>query len=120
MDEFIHFDRYGKIVVATIQGASRLDASNAELFHATLEEFSKTHPGAHVLLNFHHVEYISSAVISVILRFNKALGAKKGSLRICALNEYVGKVFEVTGLTPVFRPMENVQKAAETFDADLS
>jgi len=115
-DELIHFDRYGGIEVGTVRGTEKLDAANVEAFGQALAAFIQHHPDGHLLLNLHHVTYLSSAVLSEMLKAGKELEGGGGSLRVCALHDYVRTVFEVTNLDSLFRPMESVREAAEAYN----
>jgi anti-sigma B factor antagonist len=60
-----------------------------------------------ILLNFNELDYISSAGLRVLLATAKKLSASGGTLRICALNDVVQEVFDVSG----FSTLLNVDKA---------
>jgi anti-sigma B factor antagonist len=58
-----------------------------------------------IVVDFSDVPYISSAGLRVLLSTAKQLRAKGGELRVCALNDAVQEVFEISGfntLLPVF------------------
>ncbi|NIA14680.1 MAG: anti-sigma factor antagonist [Nitrospiraceae bacterium] len=115
----IQFDLYGKIHIGTVQGTKRLDAQNVDALDAAVSAFIEANPGAHLLLNLHHVEYVTSAVLSVMLHARNQLKKSGGGVRVCALHSYCRKVFEVMGLSEVFKAQDNVQEAAETYIASL-
>jgi len=116
-NEFIHFDVYGAIVIGTIQGAARLDTTNAQLFGEALVGHVEQTPDIHLLLNLSKVDYLSSAIITEIIRARNVLQNANGSMRLCGANEYVLNVFKVTGLDKLFSPVHPVREAAE---ADIS
>ena len=115
----IEFDLYDKIYIGTVQGAKRLDTESVEAFDTAMSAFVEAHAGAHLLLNLHHVEYIISAALSVMLHARNQLLESGGSLRVCALRDHCRKVFEVMELTEVFKTHDNVQEAAEADIAGL-
>ena len=118
-NEFIHFDIYGQIVIATVQGAERLDTSNAQVFGEALVAYVEEHPSSHILLNLSKVEYLSSAIITEIIRAHKRLQEHSGGMRVCGANEYIASVFHVTGLEKIFFPIHQVREAAEEYNDEL-
>ena len=54
-----------------------------------------------VLADLGALEYISSAGLRVLLWTAKQLGAKKGELRVCSLNETVREVFDMSGFSSI-------------------
>lgn len=114
-EEIIHFDAYSTIFVGTVRGTTRLDATNAPEFAAALDAFVESHSGVHLLLNFHPVEYMSSVILSAIVKAHKALEKNGGSMRVCALNPNVANVFQITQLDTLFHPMPQVRQAAEAY-----
>ena len=111
----IHFDAYGDIVIATVQGFAELDAVRAKEFGDTVIARVAEHPQIHLLLNLHHVNYVSSAGISAIIRISHAAEDGGGSVRVAGVNDDVLTVFEVTNLRDLFHIEQNVQDAAERY-----
>jgi len=118
-DGIVHFDLYGKIFVASIQGTPRLDQSNHDEFGQALQAHIEDHPGCHLLINFSGVEFISSAVLSEIIHAMRLTEKEGGSVRVCAMNKYVASVFEVTQLMEKFKAGGHVRDAAEAFNQDI-
>jgi anti-sigma B factor antagonist len=53
-----------------------------------------------LVLDFEHVDYISSAGLRVLLSAHKAM-SKKGGMKVTNVNEMVREVFEVTGFSDI-------------------
>lgn len=96
------FEDFGEITVATIRAAKVLDALNVTEFGQEVLEYVKDHPETHMLIDFQYVHYLSSAVLTELLRIKEALETKKGALRLCNLNADIRRVFEITNLDQVF------------------
>ncbi|HQE83772.1 MAG TPA: STAS domain-containing protein [Candidatus Hydrogenedentes bacterium] len=109
----------GRVVIVTITGAPRLDATNAEPLGRQLLEYCAKCPGSHVLLDLHYVEYLSSAAISQVIKTYRELERAGGGLRVCGVNPYVADLFHVTNLDTIFHSLEDVTEAAKQYNADL-
>jgi anti-anti-sigma factor len=115
----LQIDRYGKISIATILETPRLDATNAEPLGSLLADYCAKHPGSHLLLDLHLVEYLSSAVISRIIKAYRELVEQGGGLRVCGINPYVADVFHVTNLDVILHSVGDVTEAADQYNSDL-
>lgn len=98
----VEFEVRGAITIGTIRAGSVLDAMNVSHFGAQLNAYVQQHPGPRLLLDFHLVEYLSSAVLTELLRVNQACKQDGGDLRLCSLNKDIMKVFEITNLDKLF------------------
>ena len=76
----------------------RLDTNTTAGAQAQIEEFLDA-GSASVLLNCEQLEFISSAGLRMMLAIAKRLTASNGELKVCALNETVREVFEISGFT---------------------
>lgn len=101
-DKLIEFDVRGAITIGRIEAGSVLDAMNVTQFGSQVGEYVKRNPGLRLLLDFGKVEYLSSAVLTELLRVNQACKAGGGDLKLCALNKDIAKVFEITNLDKMF------------------
>ncbi|MFO8061081.1 MAG: STAS domain-containing protein [Bacillota bacterium] len=96
-----------------------LDAVNVTQFGNEVLEFVKKHPGINLMLNFANVDYLSSAVLTELLRINQAVQDARGSLRLCGLKNEVRKVFEITNLDKIFTIYGDYQQALKRFERSL-
>jgi anti-sigma B factor antagonist len=58
-----------------------------------------------MILDFQELDYISSAGLRVILKATKNLKGAEGKLVLCAMQDYVKEVFEISGFDS-FLPIE--------------
>lgn len=98
----LSFVRQGPISVGTIQQAQMLDTFNVAEFGKQLDAFVVRQPSANLLLNFEHVDYLSSAVLTELLRVNKKIEQNGGSMRLYGLSDAIREVFEITNLDKLF------------------
>jgi anti-sigma B factor antagonist len=50
-----------------------------------------------MIINFEHLDYISSAGLRVILKTTKDLKRSDGRIMLCSMQDYVKEVFEIAG-----------------------
>ncbi len=121
-DELIEFRPSSKVTVGTISGTTVLDGLSVPNFGNHVLEYVKDKPGLHLLLNFEHVTYMSSAGLTELLRINETLQTSSGSIRLCNLSSDIRKVFKITNLDQVFsiHEDENVESAVQRYERSLN
>jgi anti-sigma B factor antagonist len=82
----------------------RLDSNTATGFEQTLFECIENGT-QRLILDFQDLDYISSAGLRVILKATKNLKNSQGKLVLCAMQDYVKEVFEISGFDS-FLPIE--------------
>ncbi|HOE65429.1 MAG TPA: STAS domain-containing protein [Candidatus Hydrogenedentes bacterium] len=113
------FESHGRIVEGRIQATSVLDAMNVARFGAEAIGFIKTHAGVNLLLDFTQVDYLSSAVLTELLRIHETIKTVNGSLRLCGMNPDIQKVFEITNLNKVFTLYGSRKDAVAKYERSL-
>jgi len=68
-----------------------------------------------LVLDFRHVEFVSSAVLGLLFRISKKVYEQRGELRLCNIHPGIYEVFKITRLTSVFDIYEDVDSAARSF-----
>lgn len=118
----LSFDKHGVITVGTISEANMLDAMNVTEFGNEVLAFVKGKDGVHLLLNFEHVDYMSSAALTELLRINENLRKTNGSVRLTGLTKDIRKVFQITNLEKLFviHDDDAVDQAVSRFERALS
>ena len=82
----------------------RLDSNTAMGFEQKLFECMENGT-QRMILDFQELDYISSAGLRVILKATKNLKSGEGKLVLCAMQDYVKEVFEISGFYS-FLPIE--------------
>lgn len=77
--------------------SGRLDTNTAPLLEADIKD--DVEKVSDIEFDFTNLEYVSSAGLRVLLMYQKALSAKKGSLVIKHVNDEVMSVFDMTGFS---------------------
>ena len=101
-DRIVDFVEEGNIVVGTIRTTSVLSAINVADFGNEVVAFIVGRPGINLLLSFENVDYLSSAVLTELLRINKAIQEAQGQLRLCSVSKVILEIFQITNLDKMF------------------
>jgi len=118
-ESLLDFREEGRITVGTIHSASVLDALNVTEFGQEAVQYVESNPGLHLLLNFENVGYLSSAVLTELLRIKEAAEKTGGTLRLCAVNTDIRKVFEITNLDKVFVIYGSLDDALHRYERSI-
>lgn len=107
----VAFKRVGRITVATVCSSSVLSALNVAEFGSQMVKQVKGKRGINLLLSLENVDYLSSAVLTELLRINKIVQELEGHLRICAVSPNIREIFQITNLDKLFVLSEDSVKA---------
>lgn len=101
-EQIVEFSDQGRVNVGTVRTSSVLSTINVVEFGNEVIAYIEARPGINLLLNFENVDYLSSAVLTELLRINKAIEAAKGQLRLCGVSKVIMEVFQITNLDKMF------------------
>lgn len=108
----IAVSKVGEVKVLRFEG--KLDTKSSPDAQAVLSEVIEN--GAEkILINFEKLVYISSAGLRVLLAAAKQMKEGSGELRICALNDVVREVFEISGFDTILAVAVSEPEALEHF-----
>ncbi len=92
-----------------------LDESVLEDIRGTLGQLVEAAPVPKLLLDFGHVDHMSSAALGLLINMHKSIREKNGQLRLCAIQPQIYEVFVTTKLNKVFRVLNTRAEAMESF-----
>jgi len=95
-------------IVVTISG--RLDAVTAPEYEKKIRELIES-GNIYMVVDFEHLDYISSAGLRGLLVMVKLLNAKGGRVCLANVNGNVHSVFDMCGLTALFKMENSVAEA---------
>ena len=98
------------IVSITIKG--RLDADSSPEAEKVVKDALEGQT-TRVLFNLASLEYLSSAGLRVLLGAAKEMRRKNGKIVLCALNEFVKEIFEVSGFQSLIPIAESVESGIQ-------
>ncbi len=104
----IKVDKIDGHVVVSLSG--RIDSAAAVEFEEKLIEVIDT--GTNVMIvDFLHVQFISSAGLRVLLLAAKKVKPYGGKLILCEMSKDVREVFDISGFSSIFDIQDNVSRA---------
>jgi anti-anti-sigma factor len=101
----------GNSLIVSLTG--RLDTATAPVFDRQVQEDVTASDKKRVVLDFSKLVYISSLGISSVLIIAKTINQRGGELVLCGLTGIVREVFQITGLTSVFKVFPTADAALE-------
>lgn len=89
---------HGAVVVAP---AGRVDSTTSDQLERHLSALVASGE-RRIVVDFSHVDYISSAGLRVMLVLAKRMKDARGAVALCAMGDPVRHVFELAGFMPLF------------------
>jgi anti-sigma B factor antagonist len=92
-----------------------LEETDVRALRGALQGVVEPAAGIHLVLDFRHVRFLSSAVLGLLIRISKRIYEQGGALRLCNIHPGIYEVFKITRLTSVFEIYEDVDSAVASF-----
>ena len=92
-----------------------LEETDIRALREAVESIVEQAPGIHLVLDFRHVKFLSSAVLGLLIRISKKVYEQDGQLRLCNIHPGIYEVFKITRLTNIFEIYEDVEIATQSF-----
>lgn len=109
--------RIGELAIVRFTDKKIVDSGNIEEMGEEMFSLVDKEHIKHVLLNFHGVEFLSSAALNKLILMDKKIKAVGGILRICELTEDILQVFLITRLNRVFDIRKTEAEGLKAFGA---
>ncbi len=113
MDVDVKWGKKGEIVIAMLAG--RFSSANAALFERLLENGVDSSNDA-LILDFEHVTFLSSSGLRVALTIARKFKGPGKKFAICALQEGVRAIVQVSGFDKVIPVYDSQVSAVEAFE----
>ena len=98
--------------IVCIEIIGRLDADSSPEAEKVVKDAIKDQT-TRILFNLASLEYLSSAGLRVLLGAAKEMRRKDGKIVLCALNEFVKEIFEVSGFQTLIPITDTVESGIE-------
>ncbi|MFZ0034445.1 MAG: STAS domain-containing protein [Sedimentisphaerales bacterium] len=67
-----------------------------------------------LILDFRNVQFLSSAVLGLLIRVSKKVYERDGQLKLCSIDPKIYKIFKITRLTKIFDIYQDIESAVES------
>lgn len=101
--------------ITVIVPEGQLDAHTAPDFERFLEQRVRDEHKVNVVLDFHALDYISSAGLGVLMGLIEEVRAENGDIKLAALPEKIYHVLDLLGFPMVFQIYLTVREAIAAF-----
>ncbi len=107
--------KHENVLVAYFQDVRIIDETRIQSLGQELNDLVVNTENRNIVLNFHNVSFMSSAMIGKLIQFAKHCSSIDVQLRLCNINENVSEVFKLMKLEKVFAIDEDEEKSIEAF-----
>lgn len=105
-------NRQGEIVILAVHG--KLDASTSPLFEEKVQPMLERGDRL-FLVDFTHLDYISSAALRRLLLLAKKAGEAGGRVALVSLQSHIREIFDMAGFTSIFPIYASQEEAIRSF-----
>lgn len=92
-----------------------LEDTDVRALRESIEAVIEQAGHVHLVLDFRHVRFLSSAVLGLLIRVSKRVAEQGGQLKLANIHPGIYEVFKITRLTNIFDIYESVDSAAQSF-----
>jgi anti-sigma B factor antagonist len=94
----VEFSKQGRVDIGTIHMASVLSPISISEFGEEVLSYVQSRQRLYLLLNFENVDYLSSAVLTELIKIHRAVHDTGGELRLCTVSPTIREIFRITNL----------------------
>lgn len=103
----------GGIVAAIPTDAKILDEEQIQSLEKTFMPLIEQNVGIRLLVDFSHVQFLTSSVLGLLIRIHRKVLQSDGQLRLCCIDGKILDIFKITRLDKVFAIYPDRQSAVE-------
>ena len=105
----------GSATVVSFTDERILEENDINELQESIMSIIESAPGKiSLILDFGNVQFLSSAVLGLLIRISKRIYERQGQLRLCNINPKIYEIFKITRLTKTFDIYTDVESAAES------
>ena len=104
------------IAVVTLTHKKILDESDIQAIENSLVPLIEQTPGIKLVLDFKEVQFLSSAVLGLLIRISKKIYESNGQFKLCNINDKIFQIFTITRLDRIFDIFKTQEAAINSLD----
>ena len=89
------------------------DQAIAAIGNSIMSVIESADGGMNLILDFIKVQFLSSAMLGLLIRVSKRVYQRDGQLRLCNISPKIYEIFKITRLTKIFDIYPDVESASE-------
>jgi len=103
----------GNATIATFVDEKILEEKDIKALQESIMSVVEQAEQMNLILDFHNVRFLSSAVLGLLIRISKKVYERDGQLRLCNIDPKIYEIFRITRLTKIFDIYRDVESAVE-------
>jgi anti-sigma B factor antagonist len=105
----------GNVCVVELRDRKILEELQIDQIAGRLSELVEAEPTPRLLLDFGHVEHLSSGALGVLITLNKQVAERQGQLVLAGIHPQIYEVFKITRLNRLFNIQTTTEEALKAF-----
>ena len=111
----LRIERDGGVTVIRFNDRNILDEASIQAIGEEILRQVETSPSPKLLIDFTHVDHLSSAALGTLITVNNKVRQKDGQLRLCNIDPQIYEVFVITKLNKLFQIHKSTPEAMASF-----
>lgn len=107
----LSIDFHGRVAVATLTDEKILDEDQLSRLENSFMPLIAQTPGIQLIVDFSNVQFLTSAVLGLLIRVSKKVYETEGKLRLCSIDAKILDIFRITRLDKIFEIFPNIDDA---------
>lgn len=99
------------VTIVTLTDARILEEADINAIEGSIMPLVGQIKDINLVIDFCNVQFLSSAVLGLLIRVSKRVYESGGQLRLCGINRKILEIFKITRLDKVFEIFEDREKA---------
>ena len=92
----------GEATIATLTDEKILEESDIQALEGSLMPLIESSERINLVLDFCKVQFLTSAVLGLLIRVSKKVYESQGQLKLCGINKKILEIFKITRLDKIF------------------
>ncbi len=103
----------GGVTVVVPTDTKILEEEQIQSLEKTFMSLIEQNAGVRLLIDFSHVQFLTSSVLGLLIRLSRRVSQAEGRLRLCSIAPKILEIFKITRLDKVFEIYKDRQQALE-------
>jgi anti-sigma B factor antagonist len=92
----------GKVTIAILTDEKILEEADIQALEGSLMPLIESTERINLVMDFCNVQFLTSAVLGLLIRVSKKVYESQGQLKLCCINRKILEIFKITRLDKIF------------------